>query len=84
MKDYIIKEILKEFIDGVTIEELNHLKFTMSLQEIDGFIQEWVFEHAKKFVKNEITPSNTLSNTIPMKKTFYLKLTVEKEEMSIE
>ena len=72
MSEYI-KEVLKEFLEEVTIEEINHLKFTMGEKEIGQFLEMWISENLKDLPR-ETHPKKT-SSIIPVKrKTITLTL----------
>jgi len=78
MKDKM-KEIIALFIEEVAMEDITHLKYTMSREDINKFLDDFLEEEAFKYLGNKMKPV-----TVPMKKTWHLKVTVEKEEFTID
>lgn len=72
----IIETFIEKFLDDALLEDLIDLKRTMSQNEINSYIKEKVKDMA-------VGMSPTVSTKmIPLKKTYHLKVTVEREEMS--
>ena len=42
-----LNDVLKTFIDDVAIEDIVHLKYTMSQNEIHEYVNDWVDEYAE-------------------------------------
>lgn len=74
-----LEKIIEKFMDEIPLEDLIDLKRTMSQSEIKSYIKESVSEIVKDIAKDSIFP--VTNRTIPLKKTYHLKVTVESEEM---
>ncbi len=78
-----IKKILSLFIEEIAMEDFTQLKYTLNDNEIDQYLEEWARECAKQFLPKKIADFSD-KKTLPLKKTFHLKVTVEREEMTVD
>lgn len=68
------------------MEDITHLKYTMDDRQIDQYIEDWISDNAINLIvelnygKKIPVPSG---KTLPLKKTYHLKVTVEKEEITV-
>lgn len=90
-----IKKILKLFLEDLDMEDMTHLKYVLPDKDIEKFIEDWIKDNAFNLLvsstpviqgKIESNDKNNDKNkvsgkTIELKKTYYLKVTVEDEEM---
>lgn len=82
------KELIMLFLEETPMEDLTHLKYIMPEKEIEKFIDEWIHENAFNLIadsgekkKTSMQIGHSIEKTIPLKKTYHLKVTVEREEL---
>lgn len=84
-------DLIMLFLDEVSMEDISQMKYTLPDSQIEAYLEEWITEnainliseHPKQLHLNSTAARNgfNLDKTIPLKKTFHLKVTVEREEL---
>lgn len=76
-----LESLLEKFVDELTFEDFIDLKKTMSQSEVNSYLKEILCEMINDMSKDILTPIAN-RKTVPLKKTYHLKLTVEREELT--